>query len=313
MGYEIVLCHHGIAKQKWGVRNGPPYPLDYEDHSQAQKRQLSKYHFTSKPSQKPTNKTIYGSSYYAQKGLDFCKIIGHRLPVVGLPFLAAEGMAYLAKRGSGYIKDSIYQKSIAKNDNVDPKTGLKKKQKDMTERQDLSFVNPGFQKFGKNTKNNCMLCTTAYDLRRRGFDVTAGLAKKGFGVNDLLSWYPKGKINRINLFKDKTKNGPAVLEMLNPLAKRNYIKEVEKQLISSGENSRGNIMVRWDGLAFAGHSMIYEVNNGKVKIMDGQTNRIYSNIFDSPLAGVQLNSVSFMRFDNVEPNYSLLKKEGYIR
>ena len=22
------LCHHGIKGQKWGVRNGPPYPLD---------------------------------------------------------------------------------------------------------------------------------------------------------------------------------------------------------------------------------------------------------------------------------------------
>lgn len=25
---EDVICHHGIKGQKWGVRNGPPYPLD---------------------------------------------------------------------------------------------------------------------------------------------------------------------------------------------------------------------------------------------------------------------------------------------
>ena len=23
------LCHHGVSGQKWGVRNGPPYPLKY--------------------------------------------------------------------------------------------------------------------------------------------------------------------------------------------------------------------------------------------------------------------------------------------
>lgn len=32
------LCHHGILKQKWGVRNGPPYPLSYGAHTAAQKK-----------------------------------------------------------------------------------------------------------------------------------------------------------------------------------------------------------------------------------------------------------------------------------
>lgn len=26
--YSDELCHHGIKGQKWGVKNGPPYPLD---------------------------------------------------------------------------------------------------------------------------------------------------------------------------------------------------------------------------------------------------------------------------------------------
>ena len=32
------LIHHGIEGQRWGIENGPPYPLDYEDHSAAEKR-----------------------------------------------------------------------------------------------------------------------------------------------------------------------------------------------------------------------------------------------------------------------------------
>lgn len=40
----LYLAHHGIKGQQWGKRNGPPYPLDEEDHSpkeQVQKKGLS--------------------------------------------------------------------------------------------------------------------------------------------------------------------------------------------------------------------------------------------------------------------------------
>lgn len=36
------LSHHGIEGQKWYKRNGPPYPLDYNDHSAAEKKALKK-------------------------------------------------------------------------------------------------------------------------------------------------------------------------------------------------------------------------------------------------------------------------------
>lgn len=32
------LWHHGIDGQKWGVRNGPPYPLDSSDYSSAERK-----------------------------------------------------------------------------------------------------------------------------------------------------------------------------------------------------------------------------------------------------------------------------------
>ena len=36
--YRDYLAHHGRMKQKWGVRNGPPYPLDSSQLSPAEKR-----------------------------------------------------------------------------------------------------------------------------------------------------------------------------------------------------------------------------------------------------------------------------------
>ena len=35
---ELYLAHHGIKGQKWGVRKGPPYPLDAKDHTAAEKK-----------------------------------------------------------------------------------------------------------------------------------------------------------------------------------------------------------------------------------------------------------------------------------
>ena len=31
------LEHHGIAGQRWGKRNGPPYPLEYSKHSKSER------------------------------------------------------------------------------------------------------------------------------------------------------------------------------------------------------------------------------------------------------------------------------------
>ena len=36
--YSTELRHHGILGQKWGKKNGPPYPLDAGDHSSSEKK-----------------------------------------------------------------------------------------------------------------------------------------------------------------------------------------------------------------------------------------------------------------------------------
>ena len=35
---KSYLSHHGILGQKWGRRNGPPYPLNASDHSASEKK-----------------------------------------------------------------------------------------------------------------------------------------------------------------------------------------------------------------------------------------------------------------------------------
>ena len=53
----MELQHHGILKQKWGVRNGPPYPLNGGDYTPAQRKAIK-------------NKRKSGNSIYNKKHFD---------------------------------------------------------------------------------------------------------------------------------------------------------------------------------------------------------------------------------------------------
>lgn len=39
--YAPYLAHHGIEGQKWGVKHGPPYPLQYKSLSKEEKKHVS--------------------------------------------------------------------------------------------------------------------------------------------------------------------------------------------------------------------------------------------------------------------------------
>ena len=39
---QYYICHHGILGQKWGKKNGPPYPLDYSKLSPEERHEAKK-------------------------------------------------------------------------------------------------------------------------------------------------------------------------------------------------------------------------------------------------------------------------------
>lgn len=54
--YDTYLYHHGILKQRWGVRHGPPYPLKGGSYSPAQKKEIYK--------QKKRGNSIYNKKHF---------------------------------------------------------------------------------------------------------------------------------------------------------------------------------------------------------------------------------------------------------
>lgn len=56
MRYESQLYHHGILNQKWGVRNGPPYPLKGGDYTKSELKAVYK--------QRRARNSIYNKKHF---------------------------------------------------------------------------------------------------------------------------------------------------------------------------------------------------------------------------------------------------------
>ena len=225
------------------------------------------------------------------------------------PLLIGEGAYYIAKGPAAQKAENENEERIKKL-KVDKKTGLHLKDGEMSRDEDMKKVNPGFYNFDSNTKNNCMLCTTAYDLRRRGYDVAANKVSLGYEAKDIKRWYPKAKIQEIGNAYDiinnedtsKLKKAGQRLSLIygikSPIRDRT-IETIKKQ----GEGARGNLMIQFTD-NWGGHSVAYEVEDGQVVIRDCQVGR-KARKPDAYLD--QCFKATVVRLDNVAFNPNTIK------
>lgn len=100
------LYHHGILGQRWGKRNGPPYPLDAEDHSKGEKKagwrkSLSSGSDDKKPSVKvkrTETKNVKTESNKSFEATEQTKLTAQQKKVIG-KYLAAGGAIVLTGAG----------------------------------------------------------------------------------------------------------------------------------------------------------------------------------------------------------------------
>lgn len=282
------LYHHGVKGQKWGVRRYQN--KDGTLTAAGKARQSSKIRYGSS-NQKTTTDRDHSKSDKSPLAWFATSAALHIMQMnpVGLALDAAQ----LVQVGAGYVKDKKYTKE-REGSSVDSKTGFNLKKREMTVQEDSARVNPLVHNFDNNTKNNCMLCTSTYDLRRRGYDVKAKKASTGYFTEELLAWYPKAKINKVTGLNEKGK--PSTKEMTSKL---------KSELIKQGDGARGNLMIKWAGTR-GGHSVAYEVTNGNLRIIDAQINKIYDNP-DSFLRRCT-NEVEYARLDNISFDLKTIKE-----
>ncbi|WP_458459238.1 hypothetical protein [Pseudobutyrivibrio sp.] len=173
----------------------------------------------------------------------------------------------------------------------DPTTGFRLKSKNMSADEDMARVNPGYTNYSANTKQNCMLCTVTYEMRRRGYDVTANKAAAGYNNSYLHKWFNGSEIHNV--------------PRENIESAHEYANKISKKILSEQENgARGNFMVVWSN--GSAHSVVYEIENGEIIIRDCQVNKKCT--LEELIASNKIRGVNYMRMDNIEIDPKYIKE-----
>lgn len=337
------IAHHGRLGQKWGQRNGPPYPLYRKGNYSAAERKGGKKYPTDKMA-----KTKDGYTRKERRALAKSKTKGLRISDDAMRM--SEGLA--TSTGVRYHRDddpnehelgyyftdydgtkkriSTRMEDLADNqtkelslyvgdtddgredeemwlspmavikDNPDHDKILKTDPDGGITDEMLSGCNPTWDN-GTNaySTNNCGKCTFALEMRKRGYDVSAGRSIDGVSYDAQTYWW---------------KNAPKPKEFYGDNGEEDAMKEIE----SYGKDTSGEIRVAYNHNGnMWGHSMHWTVDkNGKFEIQDGQEGKRYSSFDDfysktNPYA--IRNCVNVTRLDNCEPNYEAATNDSCIR
>ena len=208
----------------------------------------------------------------------------------------------------------INEKDIFKNSGVDSLDDLKKTSGPVDDDKDMEYVNHSNldefaltpYKKGEYPKEadagysaNCAYCTLTYEIRQRGYDVEAS-AISWDTLNDsaeIGSWYIDPSTGKTCTPKTI---GYTALSDYEDTVKKSLLKDV-----GSDGKARGQFLVYWQG--GGGHSVVYEVENGKITIRDCQTNEKMS--YHDWMVSNELYATGFeyLRTDNKDISKEALK------
>lgn len=276
MEYEVIttseLYHHGIKGQKWGVKNGPPYPLNTSDKSASEKR-LSSNKKTNKVSK--LDNSIKGWDDLDQDTQDaILSLSALTLSALTSKLLNKAVNKAAKKKCDKELKDLYDNRDIKKLEDI-PKLKTK-----MSTEENMKKVNPDYP--GPGTTANCMLCTTAMAMREKGYDVQANKTPNGFFTENIDKiWSSEGSFKKINTRSSK-----------------GIIKTLEKE----SDGSYGNLTVFWK--LGGGHSIFWKKEGSEVVIYDGQSGEKIKN--DELLKMVVPNKTQYSRLNDAQPTDLLL-------
>ena len=275
------LMHHGIKGQKWGKQNGPPYPLDYDDHSKAEKKLNSKTEIDGDPN---TKRKAIG------KKVGKALLITAGIAAVGTITYAAVRSGKLNSTidlGKSFINSKIIGIDGSLPSHIVDKTNLGQTL------QSINLKSKMIESINADVAGtyegsiNCFHTSTAYLLNSLfGRNVKA----LGFSNIDEFSGLAKAGGRDIKLFK-------SIFDNIN--IETVYGKSFDSAFKELKDGSTGIFYI---GDHKGGHFVNYEKDIfGKVTIVDAQRSRnriIDGNIWASALESVGFVPIQFIDFSN---------------
>lgn len=216
---------------------------------------------------------------------------------IGIPLVSIAAQS-IAKKVS-ISKSEKFDKEVCDTINepheMDKDSGLPLKNKEYSDKEDLAMVNPAFKAYSEFSTHNCANCSITYDLRKKGFDVTANLRDHGLTTPTIASMYKDAEVKTI---PKPIRTGES------------YAKKVLNTLSKEPEGSSGIALVDW--LYGGGHAYNYEIKNGKVVFSDPQCNKSGSAV-KNYLYEIRSGGFEYIRTDDKTPNFENISKQKVVR
>lgn len=318
------LYHHGILGQRWGRRNGPPYPLGAGDHSPSEKKagwrksldngngKADNGSRNRKADQSNKVKIIRQTGKTYHRGLTpeqkKALAIGATAAGLALATYGAYKLGYLDKLqdlGKSYAGDLLKKigdvpvseipkvnanPASASSIKIDPKTGFRMIHESLGD----SLRNSNPLKGTPQGRNNCTYSAVAGYLRTLGYDVTA----KGTG----------GKMQNLGGVLEECFSGVKVHE--GSAIRFGKSPEAAAEILRSkfGDNAAGAVQVQFK-YGRGGHAFSWQIVNGVVDFLDFQQGTSGSSVKNLYWNFIDPNgSLQFARLDGLEINAETIHK-----
>lgn len=173
---EPYLSHHGIQGQRWGVKNGPPYPLSIKKHNKVVKRALK-------------NKT-HGTAYVNFNDPTYKAVPSHYTDSLKI---RSSTDAYTIGNMNPLVNPNIF----SSNNTIDTY---------------LQRCNPYYNKVA-GARNNCAKCAATMSLMKMGYNhIQSGLSDTPLKLACEDEWFSDAKIevsdNYTDIFKEIENTAP---------------------------------------------------------------------------------------------------------
>ena len=345
--YEDYIAHFGVKGMRWGVQKEKKVSSEvqakrdikakkYTDRAAAYQKQIDALNQSGKKRKMRKAKDIEKDRDRALKDAELKRqgklSTTQKKVAIGA---AVVGTLIAAKVASNYFESGEVRRLAEKGKAAVTGTPFQFKKNDQLSKQGMSSdevfdrvvkqVNPDFGAVGTNM--NCRRCTFAYELRRRGFDVSATRTTKGNGQSasglydaihpgsrntgtgrlaTAIRWAKSGDIDRMTNLNDQVAGGGAIKigfgteKVITP-------ESIFSALSHQPNGSRGELGVNW--AAGGGHSLAYEIFDGKPVIFDTQMGKRYTSATEFLAAKYpEIARSGFTRLDDVELNTDFLMR-----